>query len=233
MVLALISAAAVFIVVGAFALHFGPQSDWHLSADQEDWGRFGEYVGGIFGMLAFVGVLITVNLQRAQLDEQRKQFGLQEIQRLTAEASITADAILARTPSGVTEELRKKMRDKGASMSVFNMLSAIGVIKMAPSTDYIVKARQDDIYDQTRPIIAADVNLVVIELQHLVNCLDAYKAAGGNQTIIDLYKLRYTIIVAWIYIAGQLSSDTVERFFDPKGYLASRAAKASENSAGA
>jgi hypothetical protein len=113
LVLAVVSAVLVFIVVGAYALHFGPQSGWHLSPDQEDWARFGEYVGGIFGMLAFIGVLVTVNLQRAQLDEQRKQFGLQEIQRFAADFSKRADEILAREPSGVTEDLRKRMRVQG------------------------------------------------------------------------------------------------------------------------
>jgi len=104
------------------------------------------------------------------------------------------------------------------------------VIAMAPSTDYMVKARQNDIHDLARPIIVGDVGLVVIELQHLVNCLEAYSRAGGSQTIIDLYKLRYTIIVSWIYIVGLLSSEVVERYFDPSGYLgASRAARAKKD----
>ncbi len=230
LVLVTISAAAVFLVVGAYALHFGPQSGWRLSPDPEDWARFGEYVGGIFGMLAFVGVLITVNLQRAQLDEQSKQFGLQEIQRMAAEASKTADAILSKE-AAVSEELRQKMRITGKPMSVFDMLSAIGVIAMAPSVEYMVKARQNEIHSLTRPIIVGDVGLVVIELQNLVNCLQAHAKGGGSQTIIELYKLRYTVIVAWIYTVGLLSSDIVEHYFDPKGYLeASRAARAKKSS---
>jgi hypothetical protein len=234
LVLTVTSALSVLLVVGAYALHFGPQSGWQLSRDPEDWARFGEYVGGIFGMLAFVGVLITLSLQRAQLEEQRKQFGLQEFQRMAAELSKTADVILAREPSGVTEELQQKMRVKGASMSVFNMLSAIGVNAMAPSKDYMVKSRQNDIHNQTLPIIRSDIGIVVIELQHLVNCLEAYRTAGGNQTVIGLYKLRYTVIVTWIDIVGLLSSEVVEKYFDPKGYLeVSRAARAKKDSAAA
>jgi hypothetical protein len=230
-VLAVTSAVVVFFVVGAYALHFGPQSGWHLSPDQEDWARFGEYVGGIFGMLAFVGVLVTVNLQRAQLDEQRKQFGLQEIQRMAADSSKTVDMILAREPSGVTDTLRQKMRVKGASMSVFNMLSAIGVNAMKPpSTDYMVKAKRNELQGAVLPIISADVGLALIELQHLVQCLEAYVRGGGSSTVIELYKSRYTIVVAWIDLVGLMSADIVERYFDPKGYLEARAAKAKTSS---
>lgn len=229
--LTVILGVVALVMVGAYALQFGPQSAWQASHDPEDWARFGEYIGGIFGTLAFVGVLITVNLQREQLDEQRKQFGLQEIQRMAAESSKTVDMILAREPSGVTDTLRQKMRVKGASMSVYNMLSAIGEIVRKPSSDYMVRARHDELLRVVPPIIAADVGLALIEFQHLVQCLGAYATQGGSSTIIGLYKSRYTITVAWIDIVGLMTADIVERYFDPKGYLASQAANAKMNSA--
>jgi hypothetical protein len=81
------------------------------------------------------------------------------------------------------------------------------------------------------PIIRADVGLAVIELQQLVQCLAAYAKADGSATVIDLYKSRYTIIIAWIFLVGLLSSDIVKRYFDPEGYLeASRAARAKARS---
>jgi hypothetical protein len=173
--LVVISALAVFAVVGAYSLHFGPQSGWHLSADPEDWARFGEYVGGIFGTLAFGGVLVTINLQREQLDEQRKQFGLQEIQRFPADFSKRVDEILASEASGVTDALRRQMRHRGASMSVFEMLSGIGTSAMRPSDSYLVQGRRKQIHNQVVPIITRNWGLVVIELQQLVVCLQDYE----------------------------------------------------------
>jgi hypothetical protein len=46
-----------------------------------------------------------------------------------------------------------------------------------------------------------------------------YAKVGGSQILISLYKSRYTIIVAWIYLVGLLSSDIVDRYFEPQAYL--------------
>jgi hypothetical protein len=105
------------------------------------------------------------------------------------------------------------------------MLSAIGVAAMTPPDSYIVSERRAETRSHAVPIIKSDVTLAVIELQQLALCLREYEKVGGSQIVIGLYRSRYTIIIAWMYIVELLSSDIVEQYFNPKGYLeASRAA---------
>jgi hypothetical protein len=68
---AMASVAAV-LSVGLYFLRFGPGSRG-LSGDTEDWARFGEYAGGVLGIFAFIGVLVTIHLQRLQLDQLSEQ----------------------------------------------------------------------------------------------------------------------------------------------------------------
>lgn len=77
------------LVVGAYALHFAPNlPQWmqgffsSTSNDPSDWGTFGDYVGGmlnpLFGFFGFMTLIITVRLQRQQLDDQRQAMQQQE-----------------------------------------------------------------------------------------------------------------------------------------------------------
>jgi hypothetical protein len=72
-----------FLACGAFSIaallyfaRFAPGSHG-FSQNPADWAEFGEYLGGtlggIFGLFAFIGVLITIVQQRNQLDLQREQ----------------------------------------------------------------------------------------------------------------------------------------------------------------
>src|ERR1700691_5201950 len=69
--------------VGAYVWEFAALSNHVLSSNTEDWAKFGEYIGGAFAMLAFVGVLVTLTLQRRQLDLQLRQVTLDELMRLS------------------------------------------------------------------------------------------------------------------------------------------------------
>jgi hypothetical protein len=71
-----------FLACGAFLIaailyvaRFAPGSRG-FSQNPADWADFGEYLGGalgaIFGLFAFIGVLITIVQQRSQLDQQRE-----------------------------------------------------------------------------------------------------------------------------------------------------------------
>jgi hypothetical protein len=64
----LASAAVIFVAVaGAYFLRFGLGSHG-FSQDSKDWAEFGEYMGGtlggVFGLFAFLGLLITIVQQR-------------------------------------------------------------------------------------------------------------------------------------------------------------------------
>lgn len=73
----------VLVVLGFYIINFAPFIPnsikgllGGLSDNRGDWGTFGDYVGGtlnpLFGFFGFITLLVTVALQRNQLDEQRK-----------------------------------------------------------------------------------------------------------------------------------------------------------------
>jgi hypothetical protein len=89
-VLGLLAAAAV----GLYAWTFGPNTGWYPSTHTEDWARFGEFVGGVFGMLALLAVLVTVELQRRTLDWHKNQTTLDELLREARDLATVIEAIL-------------------------------------------------------------------------------------------------------------------------------------------
>jgi hypothetical protein len=63
-----IAIVAVVVAAGTYYLYFG-LGVWTFSREAKDWAEFGEYfggtLGGIFGLLAFIGVLVSIARQRA------------------------------------------------------------------------------------------------------------------------------------------------------------------------
>ena len=89
-VLTLLAAAAI----GLYAWDFGPNTGWYPSRHTEDWARFGEFVGGVFGMLALLAVLVTVELQRRTLDWHKNQTTLDELLREARDLATTIELML-------------------------------------------------------------------------------------------------------------------------------------------
>src|SRR3970040_1434710 len=85
------AALATVLVVGLYFISLAPSSRFDLSSANQDWGTFGDFIGGtlgtIFSLLAFFGVLCTVWLQASQLDLAGRQSQLDEIQRVLATVS--------------------------------------------------------------------------------------------------------------------------------------------------
>ena len=86
----LLAAAAVAL----YAYTFGPIENWQLSRQSEDWARFGEYLGGIFGMLAFIAVLGVISGQRRVLEQYRGQTTLEELLREARHLATTIESVL-------------------------------------------------------------------------------------------------------------------------------------------
>jgi hypothetical protein len=92
--LVLVAVLAPMLVVGAYAWIFGPDSNYSLSHHGEDWARFGEYVGGslgaLYGLMAFVGVLLTIRQQQAQA--RRDVHAARSAARAAREANVISRA---------------------------------------------------------------------------------------------------------------------------------------------
>src|SRR5579864_6290494 len=91
LLLTLVAAAAVAI----YAYNFGPGNAWEPSRHTEDWARFGEYLGGVFGTLAFIAVLGVIDNQRRMLERQRTLTTLEELLREARHLATIIEAILA------------------------------------------------------------------------------------------------------------------------------------------
>jgi hypothetical protein len=68
---------AALIVMGSYVFVFAEVSGFKLSRNPEDWSRFGEYVGGslgaTYGLLAFVGIVLTISDDRKKAAEEQRQ----------------------------------------------------------------------------------------------------------------------------------------------------------------
>lgn len=119
---------AVLSFVGVASIYF-----WHFGRQNrgfsyrvEDWAAFGEYIGGtlggIYGLLAFIGVLITIVLLRGQLDFMRAQANRDELQRLMASISANIDVLLRKVPAHVPKEMSVPLKRSGAVVTVQHLI---------------------------------------------------------------------------------------------------------------
>ena len=218
-----VAVVALLADVGLYFYAFGPGSGFALSHNAEDWSGFGAYVGGtlgpIYGLLAFGGILITIAVQRQQMERVSTQARLGELMRLIARASRMIDDILNAEPKGITETLRDRLASKHAPTSMLAMLSAIGTGAMFPSIDYLIEARNQSLRAEVVPVVRYEAQLLGIELQRFVNCIEKYRKAGGSAMVIAIYKERYQMIVCWLDVVALLNAPIAERYFTPKIYL--------------
>jgi hypothetical protein len=101
-VLLVFAICAFVVAVGAYAYSFAGAGGYAFSKNVEDWVHFAEYLGGtlgpIYGLFAFLGVLITILLQGRQIDDMRAQSTQQALQNLLASVSANIDVVLRGPP---------------------------------------------------------------------------------------------------------------------------------------
>jgi hypothetical protein len=95
--LAIISFALASLVIAAYVYKFAPGSNGSWATETEEWARFGEYVGGFFGVFAFVGVLMSTFLgvtpatTRGVLQEAAKASESDDIDQLLMPTILAAE----------------------------------------------------------------------------------------------------------------------------------------------
>lgn len=208
---------AVVVVVGAYALNFAGPGGYAFSKNVEDWVRFAEYLGGtlgpIYGLLAFLGVLITILLQRRQIDDMRAQSEQQALQNLLASVSANIDATLHRAPVIKPSNLFDDIRSTYEVVSVRNFLSVGGSLAMLASTGEEKPAAGEDWIQEIKKCIGADAKSLAREIDQLAKCLNEYRRARGSEAIEDFYLERYTTIVGYIVaLEFQVSDEVMNRF---------------------
>jgi hypothetical protein len=212
-----IGVLAFAITAGAFALRFAPGARG-FSQNPTDWADFGAYLGGtlgaVFGLLAFIGVLITVYQQRTALDLQRAQSNRDELQSLISAVSKVADGVLGKAPAALPEIGPQKPEHKIEAVTVAHMLQGAGTAALRPKGNFLVDAHNAEIIRRTMPCIGLDAGVLNIELDQLASCLLEYRKAGGSQFVESFYRRRFSAYAAWMSALEVRLSDRVTSYFE-------------------
>ncbi len=207
----LIPAAVVtVIVVGAYVLTFAPGAHWKLSHDAEQRARFGEYVGGTlggtYGFLAVVGVLLTIRAQNAEAK-------IAELQRLMSTLSASIDALFNCEPRVVDAATRQRMATHNKAVTTITILADLFELVIDPPKNEALQAIRRLPIDSNTNSIQNEVTLICLELQQLVRLLELYSALGGDEAIEEYYRLRYQGQVAWLQAVGLMRMESVRDYF--------------------
>lgn len=197
------AAVATAFVTGLYFVSFASGSRFDLSGISQDWGTFGDYIGGTLGtafsLLAFFGVLCTVWLQASQLDLAGKQAQLDEIQRVLATVSARLDQLLS---DPVHHKFNSyKLRSEPADF--FRVLSAGGTATLSPPpSDWMVQAQLNEIIGECKSALGLQASVVGIELDQLAWLLGRYQEQGGAASVVDFYRRRYNAVACWLDVLG-------------------------------
>jgi hypothetical protein len=211
------TALAVFLAaVGAYYLHLGLHAGF--SQNSKDWAEFGEYLGGtlggFFGLLAFIGVLITIFQQRTQLQLTRSQFNRDELQRLVATTWTAAEDVLNKRPSVVPPHIAYRLSSHGGNPTVHHILSVVGTAALRQSTDYMINASNQNLLGEITEAIGLDAGVLAIVLDQLAECLLAYREAGGSFEVERIYSRRAGAYATWLEAAGFKVSHQIKQYYD-------------------
>jgi len=205
------------ITIGMYVYNFTFPSKFALSNNLEDWSFFGSYIGGVLGslfaFLAFLGVLVTVHLQRRQIIYIENQSHIDEIQRLITNISSTIDDFLSSTPKITPERLKNKEH----AFTVFLLISAGGTAALKLSVDTTTQEQYSSTVNDVKGSISNEINCITIEIHQLVWCLKQYVESGGSKVVENYYKNRYQAIVCWIDAMGLINNnERIQNYFKPK-----------------
>jgi len=212
-ILLLLGTLASLGAVLAYVYRFGIRLRYEVSDQPLNWAAFGDYLGGVLGpllsFLAFVGVLLTVWLQSIQMDTQKKQAQLEEIQRVLATVSSRIDEVL---DQDVSTSLPVNSR---TGKSLFHLISMAGTGLLTHPITEEAKPKYKALVEQVERDAAAECRILGIELNQLAWCLRTYRQAGGSETVMMFYTIRYQAIVTWLDAMGFMNSHpAVHEYFD-------------------
>ncbi len=213
-----IAILALVVAVGAYAFNFAGPAGHLFSRNIEDWVRFAEYLGGtlgpIYGLLAFLGVLITIRLQGRQIDDLRAQSEQQALQSLLASLSANIDATLHGPPTIKPSEVFDDILRTYETVSVRALLSVGGSLVLLRDAGDRNAIEQAGLIQEIRKCVGADGKTLAREIDQLAECLNEYRRAGGSQAIDDFYMARYIKIVGCLAALEFEVSDAVMYRFD-------------------
>jgi hypothetical protein len=197
------AALAAGVVVGAYILNFAPGSGGRLSQATEDWAQFGEYVGGVFALLAFAGVVYTVELQRRQLELQRQQIDQLSEQAAADELHRLCRELASNIDHELNAEIKPNERTAQALADRFLQRTARGVLELVADRPLPTNAEHASVPEALHgPSIKRSMDIAVPELDLLANCVQDSVIKGGSVVILAYYRDRYSESVRRMAVLG-------------------------------
>ncbi|WP_341911678.1 hypothetical protein [Polaromonas sp. YR568] len=205
-----------WFILGGYYVKFGEWKWFEFSADQETWAHFGTFYGGLMGpfvgLLAFVGIFITILLQMKQLEIAKQQAEVQEMQRAMASISAQLDQMLSTVPTYYAA--KERVRDDVAPLTLFNHIAALGN-EYAKTDENREHRRVFEGLNEVMQDIHLSVNAVGLELHSLSWALEKYQEAGGSASMVEFYQLRYGALIGYLEAMGRLDKGSfVRKVFD-------------------
>jgi hypothetical protein len=192
-------AVAAIAVVAAYAYNFGPGAGWHLSTHVEDWARFGQYVGGLFGTLALLAVLVLIEIHRRQIDTLGLRTTLDELLLEARDLAATIEAIVARPIETVALTQQELARAEKAS-TVAGVLELVDVRPSAEAAEQATRksppteARIESKGAYRKSIVGSTGDLSH-KLDLLAAVLSEFVSRGGDSIFLLFYRDRFSLTV--------------------------------------
>lgn len=217
-----LGAAAAWAALGLYFYKFAIATGrwFELSSDKQDWGTFGDYLGGVlnpfFSYLAFLGVLFTVILQARQLDTMRQQAGHEEMQRVQASVSQRIDAMLDQP---FAPKVQVVSDSPVPPTTVRDAIEQLGMFVIRPRPRDDATRSEQDKQIGTRIFELAPMAFPISrELNSLGWLMERYKQAGGHVSVMDHYSFRYVYwatLLAGLRFAELHAYPNLHAFFEP------------------
>ena len=102
-------------------------------------------------------------------------------------------------------------------ITVFTIIAAAGTVAISDSSEWIVKASNDELIALAQQSVATEMGAIGLELDQLAWCLQEYKKQAGSETVVAFYKRRYLAVTCWIDAIHSLDScPNVQAVFAPR-----------------
>jgi hypothetical protein len=200
-------AAAAMAVVALYAYRFGPGTGWQLSAQTEDWARFGQYVGGLFGVLAFIAVMVLLEIHRRQIDTLGMRATQDQLLLEARDLAAQIEALVARPIETVAITQRELTRAQMSS-TVAGVLELVDVrpspeaaeqaTRMSPPAEAQGDIKGDikgDTKGAYRKSIVGSTGALSHKLDLLAAVLSEFVSRGGDSIFLLFYRDRFGLTV--------------------------------------
>ncbi|UUI59229.1 hypothetical protein [Aeromonas salmonicida] len=199
---------------------FGPKSDYSLARNDQAWANFGSFIGGTIGpilsLFAFLGVLLTIFIQKRQFDLAKEQFEITkktlnedlEITKAQYEHVKTQQLLsdLLGIISNTCNDIYFLFHDKDKAPVNFQSLFKLSILmeSMDKNSDKYRKIQNSSLFE---------IKLMRQRISFLCHTFNLYKNKNGNKEIIAMYRDYIGVEVIMFLSANDITDDEFMDYF--------------------